>query len=293
MCPPTARAALVCLILACPAARAQIIAYDGFDYPPGQNLAGQNGGIGFTDPWSGTGPATIAPGSLSTGGLATTGNSVSFGAAEIITSRHQRTLAAPLGADGTTRWLSFVMQRTTGVSAGGGLVIGSPTTQGPAQGLFVGDPTDSEFYGLSQQGGAGTPTASSRVPVTNQALLVVRLLFAPGNDTFDLFVNPPLGGPPPATPDASISFDLGTGNRLVELSVTSIGAGAAAYLADELRIGNTFSDVTPVPEPSALLLAGATAGGLFAGRRSAAGRRGLRRPGGISATARDPAHFAM
>src|SRR5262249_7335131 len=91
----------------------------------------------------------------------------------------------------------------------------------------------------------------------------------------------------------SISFDLGTGNRLVELSVTSIGAGVAAYAADELRIGNTFSDVTPVPEPSALLLAGATAGGLVAGRRSAAGRRGLRRPARISATARDPAHFAM
>jgi hypothetical protein len=200
---------------------------------------------------------------------------VSFSGVELIVSRSQRTLAAPLGADGATRWLSVVMQRTGGLGAAGGLVIGSPTPQGAA-GLFVGNPIDGEFYGLGRQGGAGTPTSPSQVPVTDQAQLVVRLLFAPGNDTFDLFVNPPLGGPPPATPDAALSFDLGTANTLVELSVPSVGAGAAGYVADELRIGNTFADVTPVPEPSALALAGRA----LAAAAAARGRRACRRGSG-------------
>jgi hypothetical protein len=267
------RATLIGLLLACPAARGQVVAYEGFDYATGQNLQGQAGGSGFAGPWAlglNSNPNTlVAAGSLSAGALATTGNSATATVASFAVNRYQRTLAAPLGADGTTRWLSFVMSRTGIETSAGGIVFGSPAPViGTAQGLLVGDPSPNDFYSLSRLPSTTTPpTSSSTVPVANRALLVVRMLFAPGDDTFDLFVNPTPGGPVPTTPNATLSFDLGTNNTLVELLAVTNPSGSVTLALDELRFGNTFADVTPVPEPSGLLLGGAAAAGLLAARR--------------------------
>jgi uncharacterized protein (TIGR03382 family) len=75
-------------------------------------------------------------------------------------------------------------------------------------------------------------------------------------------VNPPPGATPPAAASATKSdLDVGT--------ITTIGfaAGAdATWTVDEVRIGSTFADVAPLPEPAAASLAG-LAGLSLLGRR--------------------------
>jgi hypothetical protein len=65
--------------------------------------------------------------------------------------------------------------------------------------------------------------------------------FANGADTFDLFVNPPRNGTAPVTPNATLRFDLGTGDGYVTLMAQG------TYAFDELRFGNSFAAVTPAP----------------------------------------------
>jgi MYXO-CTERM domain-containing protein len=66
-----------------------------------------------------------------------------------------------------------------------------------------------------------------------------------GNDRFILYVNPTPGAPEPAT--GLVKNDANFG--LVQgLTLYSTGA----MRIDELRVGQTFADVTPVPEPAAL-----------------------------------------
>ncbi|MCX7848062.1 MAG: LamG domain-containing protein [bacterium] len=78
-------------------------------------------------------------------------------------------------------------------------------------------------------------------------LMVVRMNFAASSDTIDLYVNPSdLGGTPPATPSASIT--------LSDFYWRSIrwypGAAPNTGYLDEIRVGESFADVTPmIPEP--------------------------------------------
>jgi hypothetical protein len=85
--------------------------------------------------------------------------------------------------------------------------------------------------------------------------LVVKAEYATvGNDRFTLYVNPTPGGPEPVT--GLVKSDANFG--LVQgLTLYSTGA----MRIDELRVGETFADVTPVPEPAAMgLLAVALVG---------------------------------
>ena len=86
--------------------------------------------------------------------------------------------------------------------------------------------------------------------------------FTSGDDTFSLYVNPTPGDPQPAAADATLTFDLGSQNGLA----LNTGNGAQVSF-DEIRIGETFADVTPlVPEPASLILLG-LAGLVAAGSR--------------------------
>jgi hypothetical protein len=81
--------------------------------------------------------------------------------------------------------------------------------------------------------------------VGETALLVLKAEFLQGNDRFTLYVNPTPGGPEPATGPVVTGVDLGT---VSGLAIYSTGA----FSIDEIRLGPTFADVTPVvPLPSA------------------------------------------
>ena len=225
------------------AARADTIAYEGFSYAPGSSLNGQDGGTGWVGSWFTPGglDSTITATGLSfgdlqvAGGAATTagfqppnqGSSVSF---------FERSLATPLGADGTTVYLSFLLQPNAGAGFYGGINFGN---------VFIGVSGNQAFYGLE---GPTNDLSLSSVPVVQgqPVLLVLEAQFEPGNDLLSLFVNPTPGQAQPATPSATKNnLDVGTVTSVV---INNYGG----FTTDEIRIGSTFASVTPaaVPEPT-------------------------------------------
>jgi len=266
------------LLAPVPAARAQLIAYESFSYPPG-NLNGQTGGTGFATPWvTGFGTATVLSGSLtpsgSAAGLPTAGNHVSVVPDISTLGSTTRTLTQPVaGTAGSTAWLSVVM-------------LGDGTNSG----AFT--VSDGGFRGFSFTTGtaSGPPTirwtlsdlslggeVASSTPSTVQSLLVARVTFLTDatHDRVDLFINPPPGVNPPPAPDVFLSVLHAATLGTFELATAS-PSGTPTTQFDEIRIGATFADVVaaPVPEPSTLVLVGA------AGLGGAIVRRRRRRAGG-------------
>jgi len=225
-------------ILAPRTAQASIIAYDGINYGPGSNLVGQNGGFGWSSAYTTAsgGPLTaaISTGSVPFGGLATSGNAIQTQSAAAGQTDNERILGSSLGADGTTVYVSFLIRPTEAVNSGGhgsygGFALG---------GLFVGK-LPSGFYGLSNLDGSNA-VSSGIAPVLNTtAFLVVRITFQSGGDKAELFISPVPSQPIPTVPDVTKS-DL-------EIGLTSTVDVLAdhGFTIDELRLGDTYEDVTP------------------------------------------------
>lgn len=245
-------AVLVLAVFSVVAAQADTLsAYDGFQYTTGSSINGQNGGSGWAGAWSTPGglDATVTASSLSfndllvSGGAASTagfqppnqGSSVAF---------WSRSLTTPLGADGTTVYLSFLLQPDAGFGFYGGINFGN---------IFIGRSGDQADYGLE---GPASDLSLSNVPVVQDqtVLLVLEAQFLPGDDQLSLFVNPTPGEPQPATPSAvKTDLDVGTVSSVV---INNYGG----YTTDEIRIGSTFASATPstaVPEPAFGWAAGA------------------------------------
>ena len=126
---------------------------------------------------------------------------------------------------------------------------------------------------LEDRGGSGQVDSGIR---TENAFLVLKAEFAAaGNDRFTLYANPMPGGAEPLTGTVKNNANVG-----VVSSLTIYSTGAMRI--DEIRVGETFADVTPiVPEPAGLawrrprsLRGGALPadGGLHADRRASANR---------------------
>ena len=84
--------------------------------------------------------------------------------------------------------------------------------------------------------------------VGETSLLVVKLESLAGQDKFTLYVNPDINQPEPDSDLIKTDLDLGAA-REIHLYQTG------EYSIDEIRIGDTFGDVTPVsvPEPNSLI----------------------------------------
>jgi hypothetical protein len=84
-------------------------------------------------------------------------------------------------------------------------------------------------------------------PVIGQtALLVVKAVFGQTLDTFTLYVNPAPGGAEPTSGFTKRDANLSTVTGLTIYSTGGFGM-------DEIRVGETFQDVTPaVPEPGVI-----------------------------------------
>jgi hypothetical protein len=263
---------LAAMLLAVPAARAQLIAYDGFAYTAGQSLNGQNGGSGFTGAWTVSGgTVAVQPGSLTPTApsnlLATTGNSISA-TGSTIPGDATRALTTPQGASGTVLWMSTVMKGpgSNATSAGGILAL----TDGSGNGFTIatgtsGSPGNPPSADWSLTDYFGSTDASSTIPNSVQSLLVARATFGTSTDVIDLFVNPPLTGTAPTTADATLTIPHGPALGILEVNGFSLGS--STNLFDEVRLGGSFADVTPVPEPSTLLLVGVAGFGLIRRRR--------------------------
>jgi hypothetical protein len=84
--------------------------------------------------------------------------------------------------------------------------------------------------------------------VGQTVFLVVKAEFAAGNDQFTLYVNPIPGAPEPAAGVVKNNSNVGD---VAGLTIYSTGE----FSIDEFRLGDTFADVTPIPEPASVVMA--------------------------------------
>jgi hypothetical protein len=240
------------------AAEAALLAYDGFSYAPaGSDLLGSWAGIGFSTPWRPGGfnasfntNYDIQTGSLSFGGLVTNDNRASTNAVTAIAGL-TRDFVTPLGVPGTTRYASFLLRPEGQLHAGAfngffGVVLEQP---GEPE-LFIGKSGGGAIdrYVLENRGGSLQVSSGVPTVVGETVFLVLKAQFTSGNDQFTLYVNPVPGAPEPATGTVKNNSNVGT---VAGLTLYSTGA----FSIDEFRLGETFADVTPVPEPACVLLA--------------------------------------
>jgi hypothetical protein len=247
------------LILGANSTRGDLFVHEPFDYSPvDRDLVGTNGGLGFAGPWQPGGfNASISDNvdvdddPLAFGALLSSPSAVRTSAVGAI-SGVTRSLAVPLGEAETTVYLSFLIKPEGVLHAGAfngflGVVLESP---GEPE-LFIGKPGGgaTNRWVLEDRGGSLQHASPVDITTSDTALLVVKAEYAGvGDDRFTLYVNPTPGAPEPATGIVKNDADFG----LVQgLTIYSTGA----MRIDELRVGQTFADVTPIPEPTSLGLA--------------------------------------
>lgn len=264
--------AAAAMVLAVATAEAALIFYEPFSYSEG-SLNGQNGGTGFSGAWtsSGTTSTVVASPGLTYGLLTTTGNRV----AGIGSMSMKRSFSsAGLTGNGSTLYFSILFSATD-TTAGGATAIPSffSDSTGP-YGQFSGFSVSYDIQSSTQlymdARIGGSVLASTVIPganyyggVTDMVLGRITFSDTPNQDRLEVWRNPALGGDP-GTPLFNVTGQW-----------TDPGANNSFYMnkydppdrnIDEIRLGTTLVDVTPVPEPAACALAIVTAG-LAAGVR--------------------------
>jgi hypothetical protein len=264
-------AALISGVLA-GTARAVII-YDGFDYPPGgEELAGKNGGTGWGGAWAHDccAQALTTASGLSFGGLAVTPGAATTSVAPPVTvSRYLRAFGTSFGADNTTLFFSFLLRPDADFGFYGGINLGSAGGDFfvGKSGIIPGSQPEVPVFNYSLEGGGMIDQSDVAAVAGTTVLLVLRAQFHDGSDdVFDLYVNPTPGGALPAGSDAELALPN------VDLDFLIMN-NATGWTTDEIRLGATFAEVTPlasVPVPSPLfLMAGGLAGLATVRRRGA------------------------
>ena len=232
-------------------AQAQMLSHDSFSYAAGSTLAGQNGGTGFGAAYTANngGLTTAAAGLtyIDANGktLPTAGNAAALagGNAGVF-----RTLSSTLGGGNGTIYVSFLEQ----VNA---------TTAYAGLSLFTGTGTEQVFFGSGGAGGlpavnlesTGPGTGTGETALTTTGFVVAELQFgtaAAGGSgvTVRLFDNPTLGTQP-----ATANYTASNATSFTFNSIR-IQSGADTGSVDEVRIGDTYADVAPVPEPTTMAL---------------------------------------
>jgi hypothetical protein len=243
-------------------ARAAIQSSDAFNYSPvGSDLLGKSGGAGWAAAWAAGGfnasfsnNFDISSGTLTYPGLESSGERVSSGPQNAI-SGISRPLAIPIPAavnQTTTRYLSVLLRLDSSLNVGafngffGVYLDGGGINDDD---LYIGKPGGGALaqWVVETRGGAGQVSTGKAVVSGQTTLLVLKADLRTGADTFSLVANPTLPGAEPAVYDAVKSgFDLGQLNGITIYS-------AGHFSVDEIRWGETYADVTPIPEPATIL----------------------------------------
>lgn len=133
-------AVLAATISAFSPAHSALIFTENFDYTIGSNLAGQNGGSGFSGAWTGGNSTIVA-------GLGGTGNAVQIGA-----SIASRSLSSTFSTSGNTFYVSYLMNAS---NFAGGAYTGISLWNDASEELFFGIPYQSQNFGFDARGGTG------------------------------------------------------------------------------------------------------------------------------------------
>jgi hypothetical protein len=260
-------------------ARAQLIAYEPFNYPPGD----LNGGTpttatGFAGTWSrlialSADYGAVTAGSLSYPDLPTSDNKLENGH-NILGAALDTSIAGPfaayrdangnIGLDGTTLYMSVLLKQSVTNHNFTAFDIFRDSIDDANRrasiDIWTGHGDASQYYvsGWAPTNILVTAAPVGGGPVTSTNLFVLKFTFGLGNnDTLAVYTNPTVGSPEPGSPTGSISG--------LDLSFDMVGTAHFSngfITADEIRVGGNFASVVPaptvVPEPSAL--AGAVLG---------------------------------
>ena len=159
-----------------------------------------------------------------------------------------RLMPTGFSAANRTIWISFLGQNSATPSWCG---ISPFTAQ--LRALFIGKPSGQANWGLAlynAQGdaGASTGTRASTIPVGQQVFFVVCIVNGASNGHITAWLNPALNKEP--TAETAFYDSVTAANTAGSVLFDRIRiAGAAAVFYDELRIGDTYADVSLVRAP--------------------------------------------
>ena len=252
---------LCMLSLGTASSRASLIAYEGFDYTAAEDgLPGQNGGTGFSGAWSASPNNDIQSPGLTWGSLQVSGNYAftddnSFGPGSLrFLSTNQTGVV----------WVGGIVQ--SGNQGNGFMGLNLLNLGGNDQGaIALGQLYNGSKYAI--YGESGVTQVSSTVDSGTLAFVAIQADLSAGTGTF--YINPTgLGsGSAPTGSDYSSAFTFNA------FTMSGIGLrGNANSSFDEIRVGTTWADISPVPEPSTVALTALGVGALLLHRRRSAAR---------------------
>ena len=252
--------------------QAALLVHEPFAYTAGGNRATQKGGTGFDNAWTANASDyTINASSLSYSGLATSGGSVTVvgnGSWSTSARRDFTTINTTTGVV----WGSYLVRPDVIGDDGFEMKYGEDNNinWGIATGFGSGGGTTTRLDVNSNSGQVAGPTLT-----IGQTYLMV-WAFNAGPDVGDffagdflLFVDPTVGTEPTISSPNIYKF-AGAGPQTT-LGITQIFSRNTTVTVDELRIGDSYASVTPIPEPSSALLGALGAMAAVGMRRRKAG----------------------
>lgn len=247
-------------VLVTSSAHSALLFTENFNYTVGSNLAGQNGGSGFSGAWSGGNSTIVA-------GLGGTGNAVQIGS-----SIATRSLSSTFSTSGNTFYVSYLMNSS---NFSGGNYTGISLWDGGTEQVFFGIPWQTQKFGFdarSTLGVAGIKTVDFTPSVNTTYLVTLGLLPSATSGKVDvkMWATSNLGVDPntlvAGTPNASLigardNFSFNTvklnGDYAGALKVSGLANASTAAEA----INFSTQSAAPVPEPGTWAAAALLAGG--------------------------------
>lgn len=258
--------AMVALVIA-GTGRAQLLLYDGFDYPVDQALQDQSG---WSASGSGAGISIVSGNIASDGILAPTGNQLSLASNGLTATRSFASQTTDVYAS-----FSFKIASLGSLDEAGAIIAGfQQTGTGTAANLWLRKNGSNIDIGANV-GGASPVTYNSNGSgwsTDSSFFIVVQYDFndsSPTNDAVNVWILPNTATNSSEIPDflsgpwgSGIQVSGGPDRDFLDGFYLQQAPNGPNLLFDELRIGSSWADVTPVaaiPEPSTYALLAGTA----------------------------------
>ena len=274
------------LLATSPNAFASLLASETFESYSLGPLSGQNGGTGWTGGWTAPGAVVRADVVNASMAYSVPGGGTINGAVNALEVQLSglpssqfagvRTLATPISE---TFYVGYLLRYQAGLAWSGAnntftLHLGTNATQSAVFNFGIrgnGDTTANEFV-LRYGTGAPVTGASTGGQVVNGTdyFLVARMNYAGGLFTSaNMWLNPSaIDDVDTPSGDASLTFTTSFANPVSHIFFREAVLDADDVLrADEIRIGTTWGDVVPVPEPGSVTLLSLGAVALWIFRR--------------------------